>query len=53
MILTHNLHMFLGIQKLKTFQKNLKFDNTDIEMWCHILQQMAVFGIGLLQTKKS
>ena len=48
MILTHNLHMFLGIQKLKTPYKNLGLDKTDIKMNCQILLKMAVFGIGLL-----
>ena len=48
MILTDNLHMFLGIQKLKTFYKIFIFDKTDIKMWWMILQKITVIGIGLL-----
>ena len=62
MILRHNLHMFLDIQKLKTSYKNSRFektavkilcnffrlDTTDIKIWCQILQKIAVFGIRLL-----
>ena len=48
MILTHNLQIFLDIQKIKTFHKNSRLDKTAIKMWCPILQEMAVFGIGLL-----
>ena len=53
MILRHNLHMFLDIQKLKTFDKNSRLDKTAVKMWCQILQKKTVFGIGFLCTKKS
>ena len=47
-ILTHNLHMLLDTQEPKVFYKVKDFLKLTVVMWPHIVEKVAVFGLGLL-----
>ena len=40
--------MLLDTQEPKVFYKNLRFFKLTVVMWPHIVEKVAVFGLGLL-----
>ena len=53
MILTHNLHMFLVIQKLKTFYKNSRLDKSAIKCGVRFYKKWLYLALDYFEQKRA